>query len=90
MSLKTPFEEDPRIKAARRTLALTWAFFSLFLAVAMAVAASFGNDPPLFGLPRWVALACIVVPAAFVAVLIPIVEKLIPEVSLSDEDEGAS
>jgi uncharacterized membrane protein YhdT len=84
------FEEDPRIKVARRGFVLSWTFFSVFLATAFGVAAAFGNEPLLFGLPRWVALSCIVVPAGFVAALIPIVEKLIPDISLSEEQEGLS
>ena len=83
------FEEDPRIKVARRGLVLAWTFFSVFLATAMGVAAAFGNEPLLFGLPRWVALSSIVVPAVFVVALIPIVEKLIPDISLSNEKEEA-
>jgi uncharacterized membrane protein YhdT len=82
-----PFDEDPRIKVARRSLALSWAYFTVFVVATMAVAASFGNDPLLFGLPRWVALSCVIVPAAFVAALVPIVEKLIPGIPLSDEEE---
>lgn len=81
-------EEDPRIKVARRGFVLSWTFFSVFLASVMGVAAAFGNEPLLFGLPRWAALSCIVVPAVFVVALIPIVEKLIPEISLSDEKDG--
>jgi uncharacterized membrane protein YhdT len=81
------FDEDPRIKVARRTLALSWAYFALFLVATMAVAAGFAEQPLLFGLPRWVALSCVVVPAAFVALLVPIVEKLIPDIPLSDEED---
>jgi uncharacterized membrane protein YhdT len=83
------YEEDPRIKVARRGLVLSWTFFSAFLAAAFGVAALFGNDPLLFGLPRWVALSCIIVPAVFVVALIPIVEKLIPDIPLSDDDQEA-
>ena len=83
------FEEDPRIKVARRGLVLAWTFFTVFLAAALIGAAAFNNEPLLFGLPRWVALSCIIVPALFVVALIPIVEKLIPDISLSDEDEEA-
>lgn len=78
--------EDPRIKVARRGLVLSWTFYSVFLAVALTSAAALGNDPLLFGLPRWVTWACLIVPVAFVAALIPIVEKLIPDIPLSDED----
>jgi uncharacterized membrane protein YhdT len=78
-------EEDPRIKVARRGFVLSWTFFSVFLAVTLGAAALFGNEPHVFGLPRWVALSCIIVPAVFVVALIPIVEKLIPDIPLSDE-----
>jgi uncharacterized membrane protein YhdT len=82
-----PFDEDPRIKVARRSLALSWTYFALFLVATMVVAASFADEPLLFGLPRWVALSCVVVPAVFVAVLVPLVEKLIPDIPLSDEED---
>jgi uncharacterized membrane protein YhdT len=84
------FEEDPRIKVARRGFVLAWTFFSVFLAVMLGVAAGFGIEPLLFGLPRWLALSSIIVPAAFVIALIPIVEKLIPDIPLSDNEEGPS
>lgn len=80
-------EEDRRIKVARRGLVLSWTFYSVFLATTLGVAAAFGNEPLLFGLPRWLALSSILVPAVFVAALIPIVEKGIPDISLSDDDE---
>ena len=83
-------EEDPRVKVARRGLVLSWTFFSVFLAVAFGTAAAFNSEPLIFGLPRWVALSCFIVPAVFVVALIPIVEKLIPDISLSDEEEEAS
>jgi uncharacterized membrane protein YhdT len=82
-----PFDEDPRIKVARRSLALSWIYFALFLVATMAVAASLGEEPLLFGLPRWVTVACVVVPAVFVTALVPIVEKLIPDIALSDEED---
>ena len=81
--------EDPRIKVARRGLVLSWTFYSVFLAVVLVTAGVLGNDPPLLGLPRWVTWACLIVPAAFVVALIPIVEKLIPDIPLSDEEEEA-
>jgi uncharacterized membrane protein YhdT len=61
----------------------------VYLAATLVVAAAFGNEPWLLGLPRWAALSCIIVPGAFVVALIPIVEKCIPDISLSDEEEGA-
>lgn len=83
------FEEDPRIKVARRGLVLSWTFFTVFLATVLGVAAACSEGPLLLGLPLWVILSCIIVPALFVVGLIPIVEKLIPEISLSDENEEA-
>jgi uncharacterized membrane protein YhdT len=83
------FEEDPRIRVARRGLVLSWTFFTVFLAAVLGVAAGFTNEPLLFGLPRWMALSCIIVPAAFVVALIPIVERFIPDISLSDDEGGA-
>ncbi len=85
---ETGFEEDPRVRVARRGLALSWTFFSLFLAATLGAAAFFGDEPRWFGLPRWVALSCLIVPAAFVVALIPIVERLIPDIPLSDDDEA--
>jgi uncharacterized membrane protein YhdT len=82
-------EEDPRIKVARRGLTLSWTFYSIFLATTLGAAALFGNQPHVFGLPRWVTIACLLVPAVFVAVLIPIVELLIPDIPLSDEPDEA-
>jgi len=80
-------EDDPRIKTARRGLLLSWTFYSVFLATMLGTAAAAGNVPGLFGLPRWVALACVLVPGVFVAALIPLVEALIPDIALSDEEE---
>jgi uncharacterized membrane protein YhdT len=86
-NLQTQIEEDPRVKVARRGLVLAWTFFTVFLSAALVTAAAFNNEPLFFGLPRWVAISCIIVPAVFVVALIPIVEKFIPDISLSDEDE---
>ncbi|HEX6200910.1 MAG TPA: DUF997 family protein [Thermoanaerobaculia bacterium] len=83
-------EQDPRIKVARRGLVVAWTFYSLFLASVLSVAAACGNDPLWLGLPRWVALACFVLPALFVVALIPIVETLIPDIPLSDEEDRPS
>ncbi len=63
------FEEDPRIRVARRGLVLSWTFFTVYLAAIIGVAAVFGNEPLLFGLPRWAALSCLIVPAVFVVAL---------------------
>ncbi|MCJ7753026.1 MAG: DUF997 family protein [Thermoanaerobaculales bacterium] len=84
------FEEDPRIKVARKGLVLSWTFYSVFLATLLGVAAAFGNEPLMFGLPRWAALSCFIVPVLFVVALVPIVEKLIPDISLSNDKEETS
>jgi uncharacterized membrane protein YhdT len=84
------FEEDPRIRIARRGLAISWTFYTLFVAAMLAAAALLGDEPRWLGLPRWVVIACIAVPAAFVAALIPIVERSIPDIPLTDEPEGRS
>jgi uncharacterized membrane protein YhdT len=83
-------EADPRIKVARRGLVLSWTFFTVFLAVTLLVADVFGDEPHIFGLPRWVALSCFIVPAVFVLALIPIIEKSIPDIPLSDGPDGGS
>ena len=81
------FEEDPRTRVARRGLVLSWTFYSLFIAAMLGAAAYLGDEPRWFGLPRWVVLACIAIPAVFVTALIPIVERSIPDIPLSDEPE---
>ncbi len=80
-------EEDPRLRVARRAFALSWIFFTIFVAVNMVTALTLGNEPWLFGLPLWVAVSCILVPTAFVLLLIPLIEKLIPDISLDDDQE---
>lgn len=59
-------EEDPRVKVARRGFVLSWTFYTVFLAAILGAAALLGDKPEIFGLPRWVALACIIVPAVFI------------------------
>lgn len=81
--------EDPRVGVARRGLVLAWTFYTVFLAAVLGVAAAFGNEPLLFGLPRWLALSSLVVPALFVLALIPIIEKGIPNIPLGDDEGGA-
>jgi len=81
------FVEDPRIKVARRCLALAWLYFSIYLIVIMGSSYLLGIKPYLWGLPRWVAIGNIVVPIVFVIMLIFVVEKFIPDVSLTDDEE---
>ena len=78
--------EDPRIRVARRSLALSWVFYTLFVVVMLAAALGLGVEPLLFGLPRWVAVSCLIVPGVFVLLLIPMVERLIPDIPLGDDD----
>lgn len=82
--------EDPRIRVARRALALAWIYFTLFIAAMLGAAFGLGVEPLLFGLPRWVAVSCLIVPAAFVLLLIPVVERLIPDIPLTDDDGDSS
>ncbi len=77
--------EDPRIKVSRRALLLAWIFFSLYLVALMAVSYLPGIKPRLLGLPQWVTIGNILLPAVFVILLIIVVEKLIPDVSLTDD-----
>ena len=78
--------EDPRIRVARRAFALSWLYFTLFVAAMLGAAFGLGNEPLLLGLPRWVAVSCLIVPAAFVVLLIPLVERFIPDIPLGDDD----
>jgi uncharacterized membrane protein YhdT len=80
-------DEDPRVGVARRCLALSWSFFSVFVTTTMAAAAFLADEPLAFGLPRWAAVACVAVPALFVAALVPIVETLIPDIPLGEEED---
>ena len=79
-------QEDPRIKVARRCLALAWIYFFLYLAAIMISSYFLGIKPYLWGLPRWVAVGNIVVPILFVVMLIFVVEKAIPDIPLTDEE----
>ena len=81
------FVEDPRIKVARRCLALAWLYFFIYLIVIMGSSYLIGIRPYLWGLPRWVAIGNIVVPIIFVIMLIFVVEKFIPDISLTDDEE---
>jgi uncharacterized membrane protein YhdT len=78
--------EDPRMRVARRCLALAWIFFFLYLTTIMLLSYLSGIEPKVWGLPRWVALGNIIVPIIFVILLIFVAEKGIPDISLTDED----
>jgi len=77
--------DDPRIKVSRRAFLLAWVFFSVYLMAVMAESYLLGIKPRLWGLPQWVTIGNILLPAVFVILLIIVVEKLIPDVSLSDD-----
>jgi uncharacterized membrane protein YhdT len=76
-----------RMKVAKRGLWIAWSFNALYTAVALIFALGAGEEPLLLGLPRWVALSIVIVPGLFVLALIPLIEKAIPDIPLSD-DEG--
>jgi uncharacterized membrane protein YhdT len=81
------FTEDPRIKEGRRSLALAWGYFFIYLAVIMILSYSLGIKPYVWGLPRWVAIGNIIVPIVFVIVLIFVVEKFLPNIPLTDDEQ---
>ena len=81
------FIEDPRIKVGRKSLVLAWLYFFIYLIVIMGSSYLLGIKPYLWGLPRWVAIGNIVVPIVFVIMLIFVVEKFIPDISLTDDEE---
>lgn len=81
------FIEDPRIKVGRKSLVLAWLYFFIYLIVIMCSSYLLGIKPYLWGLPRWVAIGNIVVPIVFVIMLIFVVEKFIPDISLTDDEE---
>jgi|Deesub1362B_J571_1020462.scaffolds.fasta_scaffold11018_2 uncharacterized membrane protein YhdT len=72
---------------AKRAWFFAWLFYGSYLAVMMGLAYSLGNRPYWLGLPLWVAVACVAVPAVFVGLLIVLVEKLIPNVPLEQDRE---
>ncbi len=80
--------EDPRIKVSRRAFLLAWLFFSAYIMAVLAASFFLGIEPRLWGLPRWVAIGNILLPALFVLLLIVVIEKFIPDVSLTDERPG--
>jgi uncharacterized membrane protein YhdT len=78
--------EDPRAKVSRRAFLLAWIFFAVYLLAVMAASYLLGIKPRLWGLPQWVAVGNMLLPVCFVILLIFIVEKFIPDVSLTDDD----
>lgn len=80
--------EDKRIKKARKIFILAWTYFALYLAVMMSLTYALGIKPYIWGLPAWVAVANLLVPLFFIIILIPVVEFFIPDISLTDEEDG--
>ena len=78
--------EDPRAKASRRAFLLAWIFFGVYFLAVMAASFFLGMEPRVWGLPRWVTVGNILLPVFFVVLLIVVVEKLIPDVSLTDDE----
>lgn len=80
------WKEDPRAKVSRRAFLLAWAFFGVYFLAVMAASFLLGIEPRLWGLPRWVTIGNILLPVCFVVLLIIVVEKLIPDVPLTDDE----
>ena len=85
--MQMKFVEDPRIRVGRMCLALAWLYFCIYLIVIMVSSYLLGIKPYVWGLPHWVAIGNIVVPVVFVIMLIFVVEKFIPDIPLTDDDE---
>jgi uncharacterized membrane protein YhdT len=81
------FNEDPRIKTTWRGLRLAWIYFAIYVAAVMGLSYLLGTKPYLWGLPRWVTIGNIVIPVVFVLLLIFVVEKIIPDIPLTDEKQ---
>jgi uncharacterized membrane protein YhdT len=79
--------EDPRMKAARRSLIFSWTYFLVYVTSVLLVSYLWGLKPGLFGLPGWVAWGNLIIPVFFVGLLVFLVERVIPDVPLTDEGE---
>jgi uncharacterized membrane protein YhdT len=79
--------EDPRMKICRRSFAVSWLFFTLYVFAVMFFSYALGTKPYVFGLPRWLAIGNVLVPGLFVLLLIVVVEALIPDIPLTDADD---
>jgi len=81
------FVEDPRMKVCRKSFYLAWLYFSIYVLVIMLLSYVLGTKPYVLGLPRWVTIGNILIPIVFIVLLIFVVEKLIPNIPLTDDDE---
>jgi uncharacterized membrane protein YhdT len=82
--MKAPW--DPRLKIAKKSLILSWIFYSMFSAAVIFFGATLKIKPTILGLPAWAAVSIIFIPIGFVLLLIIIIDKLIPDISLEDEE----
>jgi uncharacterized membrane protein YhdT len=82
--MKMEFHEDRRMRICRRSLVISWLFFTLYVTAVMAFTYFSGTKPLVFGLPGWLAIGNIFVPTLFVFALIFVVEKFIPDLPLTD------
>ena len=78
--------KDPRMKIARKSLIFSWLFYTVFTAAVIFSGAFLKIKPTIFGLPAWAAVSIIFIPVGFVLLLIVIIDKLIPDISLEDDD----
>lgn len=81
------FIEDPRTKIGRKSFALAWLYYTIYIIVIMVSSYFLGTEPYVLGLPRWVAVGNIVVPIVFVILLIFVVEKFVPDIPLTDDED---
>jgi len=79
------FEEDSRIKIARKILALSWIYFTIFLIFIMGASFLLDIEPFIWGLPAWVAIGNVIIPIGFVILLIFVIEKFVPDIPFIDE-----
>lgn len=80
------FIEDSRIRIGRKSFALAWLYYTIYLLIIMGLSYILGTKPYVFGLPRWVAIGNIIVPVFFVLLLILVVEKFIPDIPLTEDE----
>ena len=84
--MKVPW--DPRLKIAKKSLILSWIFYTVFSAAVIFFGATLKIKPTILGLPAWAAVSIIFIPVGFVLLLIAIIDKLIPDISLEDDDHS--
>jgi uncharacterized membrane protein YhdT len=80
------FQQDPRMKKGKKMFWIAWIFFSVYLIFLLGASYTLGIEPRIWGLPRWIAVGNIFVPIAFVILLIFVVEKLFPDIDLTDHE----